>query len=370
MKAMHYMLAAAWTAAKAPLSSLPTLVGPDNYWADMSASHLDAILNASALTELPLQTSPSSNSIATPTTSTTSNVIAAATYHDYQDPCVDAIDSGGDGDGGPSSSSGLVLNVSCFDSRMTQAAAIYKGVLHRHAGVELWLGEGALHSNSGVPGMTNVFESSLWYAHALGYLARSGVGMLCRQTLLGGDYEIVNRTTGQPNPDYYVALLWHDLVGTGGRTVTLDGCSSSSTWRIGEDAGAELVGVACADAVRVHAHTMSGDGGDGIVYVAINFAESTAFGLTFAASAPPSRSDYVSTTASSSSSRSNSATNKTGSMWQLTGHPQSNRIFLNGKPIPFAPEGSAPLQPLNPTQQSASAVVLPPASVTFFAIQN
>ena len=51
---------------------------------------------------------------------------------------------------------------------MTQAATIYADVLRRHPGVDLWLGEGALHSNSGVPGMTNTFESSLWYAHALG----------------------------------------------------------------------------------------------------------------------------------------------------------------------------------------------------------
>jgi heparanase 1 len=52
------------------------------------------------------------------------------------------------------------------------------------------------------------------YAHALGQLARSGVGMLSRQTLLGGDYELINRTSGEPNPDYYVAVLWHDLIGS------------------------------------------------------------------------------------------------------------------------------------------------------------
>ena len=57
--------------------------------------------------------------------------------------------------------------------------------------MDLWLGEGALHASSGVNGVTNTFVSTLWYAHTLGQLARSGVGMLSRQTLLGGDYELV-----------------------------------------------------------------------------------------------------------------------------------------------------------------------------------
>ena len=35
-----------------------------------------------------------------------------------------------------------------------------------------------------------------------------------RQALIGGGYELVNRTTFEPNPDYFAALLWRSIVGT------------------------------------------------------------------------------------------------------------------------------------------------------------
>ncbi|KAK6133641.1 hypothetical protein DH2020_032551 [Rehmannia glutinosa] len=35
----------------------------------------------------------------------------------------------------------------------------------------------------------------------------------CRQSLIGGNYGLLNTTTFIPNPDYYGALLWHRLMG-------------------------------------------------------------------------------------------------------------------------------------------------------------
>ncbi|KAJ0706041.1 putative glycosidase [Helianthus annuus] len=35
----------------------------------------------------------------------------------------------------------------------------------------------------------------------------------CRQSLIGGNYGLLNTTTFEPNPDYYSALLWHRLMG-------------------------------------------------------------------------------------------------------------------------------------------------------------
>ncbi|KAK8950475.1 Heparanase-like protein 3 [Platanthera guangdongensis] len=35
----------------------------------------------------------------------------------------------------------------------------------------------------------------------------------CRQSLIGGNYGLLNRDTFTPNPDYYSALLWHRLMG-------------------------------------------------------------------------------------------------------------------------------------------------------------
>ena len=33
------------------------------------------------------------------------------------------------------------------------------------------------------------------------------------QAFIGGNYELVNRTTFLPNPDYFAALLWQQLCG-------------------------------------------------------------------------------------------------------------------------------------------------------------
>ena len=78
---------------------------------------------------------------------------------------------------------------------------------------ELWVGETAAAWDSGKPGATNAFVDSFWFVSQLGSLAQAGVAMQCRQTLVGGAYELLDKHTFQPNPDYWVALLWHRLMG-------------------------------------------------------------------------------------------------------------------------------------------------------------
>lgn len=42
-----------------------------------------------------------------------------------------------------------------------------------------------------------------------------GVQAAAHQCLVGGDYEILNRNTTQPNPHFWSAWLWKQLAGTG-----------------------------------------------------------------------------------------------------------------------------------------------------------
>jgi heparanase 1 len=81
----------------------------------------------------------------------------------------------------------------------------------------LWIGEGAMAYNSGLPGVSDSFRGSLWFANLLGALAKTkplSHGVYCRQSLLGGHYELISHETMVPNPDYWVAYLWKNLVGT------------------------------------------------------------------------------------------------------------------------------------------------------------
>lgn len=76
-----------------------------------------------------------------------------------------------------------------------------------------WVGEAGGAYNSGHDLVTNAFVFSFWYLDQLGMSAVYDTKTYCRQTLIGGNYGLLNTTTFVPNPDYYSALLWHRLMG-------------------------------------------------------------------------------------------------------------------------------------------------------------
>ncbi|KAK9697945.1 hypothetical protein RND81_08G071600 [Saponaria officinalis] len=76
-----------------------------------------------------------------------------------------------------------------------------------------WVGEAGGAYNSGRNHVTNAFVFSFWYLDQLGMASKFNTKTYCRQTLIGGNYGLLNTTTFVPNPDYYSALLWHRLMG-------------------------------------------------------------------------------------------------------------------------------------------------------------
>jgi heparanase 1 len=122
-------------------------------------------------------------------------------------------------------------------------AAVKAGIRPGQAMPELWMGEGNAAGHGGRLGVTNTFINSFWYLvspfasirntallalfalslalpradgrqqNAMGAAASLGIARFNRQTLVGGGYELVNRSTLEPNPDYFAAMLWRKLVG-------------------------------------------------------------------------------------------------------------------------------------------------------------
>lgn len=88
-------------------------------------------------------------------------------------------------------------------------------------GGKIAVGETALAWHSGRNGTTNTFSSGPWYISQLGQLA-STHSFQCRQTLLGGYYELIDKFSMLPNPDYWTALLWKMTMGTGVLTTSTD----------------------------------------------------------------------------------------------------------------------------------------------------
>ncbi|CDP13545.1 unnamed protein product [Coffea canephora] len=81
------------------------------------------------------------------------------------------------------------------------------------ASTKAWVGEAGGAYNSGRNLVTNTFAFSFWYLDQLGMASSYDTKAYCRQTLVGGNYGLLNTTTFVPNPDYYSALLWHRLMG-------------------------------------------------------------------------------------------------------------------------------------------------------------
>ncbi|KAK6119454.1 hypothetical protein DH2020_046807 [Rehmannia glutinosa] len=76
-----------------------------------------------------------------------------------------------------------------------------------------WVGEAGGAYNSGRNLVTNAFVFSFWYLDQLGMSSSYDTKTYCRQSLIGGNYGLLDTNTYVPNPDYYSALLWHRLMG-------------------------------------------------------------------------------------------------------------------------------------------------------------
>ncbi|KAI3522707.1 hypothetical protein L1887_00706 [Cichorium endivia] len=86
-----------------------------------------------------------------------------------------------------------------------------------------WVGEAGGAYNSGRDRVTNAFVNSFWYLDQMGMSSLYDTKTYCRQTLIGGNYGLLNTATFVPNPDYYSALLWHRLMGRRVLSASFDG---------------------------------------------------------------------------------------------------------------------------------------------------
>lgn len=106
-----------------------------------------------------------------------------------------------------------ILDPSYLDNEAPTFRAL-KDTLEQYGhGVSPWVGEAGGAYNSGHNLITNAFAMGFWYLDQLGMSATFGTKSYCRQSLVGGNYGLLNTTTFVPNPDYYGALLWHRLMG-------------------------------------------------------------------------------------------------------------------------------------------------------------
>nr|GMC61416.1 heparanase-like protein 3 [Ipomoea batatas] len=107
-----------------------------------------------------------------------------------------------------------ILDPSFLDSEASTFSQLRSLLKNSGTSVNSWVGEAGGAYNSGRNHVSNAFVNSFWYLDQLGMSASYGTKTYCRQSLIGGNYGLLNITSFVPNPDYYSALLWHRLMGT------------------------------------------------------------------------------------------------------------------------------------------------------------
>lgn len=106
-----------------------------------------------------------------------------------------------------------ILNPSYLDGEAATFNNLRSTLEGSGTSAKAWVGEAGGAYNSGRNGVTNAFVFSFWYLDQLGMASSYDTKTYCRQTLIGGNYGLLNTTTFVPNPDYYSALLFDRLMG-------------------------------------------------------------------------------------------------------------------------------------------------------------
>ncbi|XP_073047276.1 heparanase-like protein 3 [Primulina eburnea] len=106
-----------------------------------------------------------------------------------------------------------ILDPSYLDGESQQLRSLQQILNSSSASTVAWVGEAGGAYNSGRNLVTNAFVFSFWYLDQLGMASSYDTKSYCRQSLIGGNYGLLDTVTFVPNPDYYSALLWHRLMG-------------------------------------------------------------------------------------------------------------------------------------------------------------
>ena len=164
------------------------------------------------------------------------------------------------------------------------------------------------------------FLDTFRYLDQLGRLARQEVDVVAHNTLVASDYGLLDERDFTPKPNYWGALLWRRLMGTG----VLD------------------AGLPIQQGRHVYAHCLRGEPG-GVALLAIN-------------------NDPAAGTRLELGDAGRNGTRYTLSSPQL----QSRNVLLNGEPLALAAGDQLPQ--LRGAALESGALVLAPASITFVAL--
>lgn len=192
------------------------------------------------------------------------------------------------------------------------------------APVPAWLGEGAVYWNHHSPLNFEQFAIVPAYLQELGELARSGLSLFAKQSLV----DLIQPTTLGVTPNYWAALLWKRLMGTSVYAASVQGDASAR--------------------VRLYVHGGAADAGASWALCLVNLG-ANATAVTGLPTACGSRQVYALTAPGANTT--------------------SRVVLLNGAALELAPDGGLPeIRPR--AEECASRLALPPMSATFVVMEK
>ncbi|KAL5022409.1 hypothetical protein ScPMuIL_001564 [Solemya velum] len=90
---------------------------------------------------------------------------------------------------------------------------------------KVWLGETSTSYNQGAPGLSDRYVAGFLWLDKLGMTAKHGVEVVIRQSFYGENYSLLDFNDTNPNPDYWLTLLYMKLVGSKVLNVIFDSSS-------------------------------------------------------------------------------------------------------------------------------------------------
>ncbi|XP_015879557.3 heparanase-like protein 3 [Ziziphus jujuba] len=237
-----------------------------------------------------------------------------------------------------------ILNPSYLDGESDTFSNLRDILKSSPTSATAWVGEAGGAYNSGRNLVTNAFVFSFWYLDQLGMASVYDTKTYCRQSLIGGNYGLLNTANFVPNPDYYSALLWHRLMGKHVLSTSFSGTKK----------------------IRAYAHCAKQS--KGITVLLINLENSTTIQAKLAFSSTWSfRHKHHRYHKSKSIKLPQSLNGVTREEYHLTakdGNLHSQTMLLNGNILNVNSSGDIPaLEPLH--VNSSEPVVIGPYSIVF-----
>ncbi|XP_031842931.1 heparanase [Nomia melanderi] len=103
------------------------------------------------------------------------------------------------------------INVSTFNYLPMQIESVNQAIKASEKDILMWLSETSTAFGGGAPKLSDRFVAGFLWLDKLGYSASTGVNVVTRQSLFGGNYAMVGPDL-KPNPDWWVSVVYKHFV--------------------------------------------------------------------------------------------------------------------------------------------------------------